>query len=140
MARKPRSTKSTNPPQLKRQQYYLPNDAPWGGFINIKVDDDQKAEFYSWFEANGAHYPALFDDMLGDGLKASFSYDAEHQCYMLALQGALLGASPEERFVSTSRAGTLSEVIALTVWKHAELTRGDYGNYRPKDSSFMKWG
>ena len=140
MARK-KTTPQTPPVSSKRQQqYHLPNDAKWGGFINIKLDDEQKAEFYAWLEANAAHYSATFDDMLGDGLKASISYDAEHECYILSLQGALVGNSPEERFVSTCRAGTLSEVIALTVWKHTDLTGGDYGNYKPKDSSFMKWG
>lgn len=140
MARSKRTTPSAEQKQTKEQQYYLPSDSKWGGFINIKLDDDQRAEFYTWLESNTAHYPAAFDDMLGDGLKATFSYDAEHECYILALQGALMGAAPTERFVSTSRAGTLGEVIALTVWKHSELAKGDYGNYRPKDSSFMKWG
>lgn len=140
VARKPRSNKPAEKAPSRGQQYHLPNEAPWGGFINIKIDDEQKAEFFAWVEANAAHYSALFDDMLGDGLKASFSFDAEHECYILSLQGALLGSDPTKRYVSTSRAGTLPEVIALTVWKHVELAKGDYGNFSPKDSSFMRWG
>lgn len=140
MARKRKTPATPEPTPLREQQYYLPNEAKWGGFINIKLDDEQKADFYSWLEANAAHFSAAFDDMLGDGLKASFSFDAEHECYICSIQGALVGSDPEQRYVSTSRAGSLSEVIALSVWKHVELTQGDYGNYKPKDSSFMKWG
>lgn len=140
MARKAKTTQPPVTPPERRQQYWLDNEAPWGGFINIKIDDEQKAEFYGWLEANAAHYNAAFDDMLGDGLKASFSFDAAHDCYILSLQGALVGSDPGKRYVSTSRAGTLGEVVALTVWKHLELSKGDYGNYQPKDSSFMKWG
>lgn len=140
MARRKQTTLANKNSQEGHQQYFLANDAPWGGFVNIKLDDDQKSEFYSWLEANTVHYPALFDDMLGDGLKASFSFDWENSCYILALQGALVGEDRTQRYVSTSRAGTLSEVTALTVWKHVALTGGDYGNYRPKDSSFMRWG
>lgn len=122
------------------QRYFLPAEAAWGGFVNIRLDDEQKNEFYVWCEANVAHYHALFADMLGEGLKASFTFDAEHGAFILALTGALMGSAPYERFCSTSRAGSLDEVIALTVWKHVELTEGDYGNYRPRDGSFMRWG
>lgn len=140
MARKAAPKTSKPVPSPIEQPYYLPNEAPWGGFVNIRLSDEQREEFSSWYAANAAHFPSTFDDMLGSGLKATFSYDAEHECYILALQGALMGSSPGDRFVSTSRAGTLNEVIALSVWKHDVLCRGDYGNYRPKDSTFMKWG
>ncbi len=140
MARKSKSSPQNKSTNENKQQYHLDSDAPWGGFINMRLDDDQRAEFYSWLEANTAHYPAAFDDMLGAGCKISFAYDYEHQCYICTVMGALVGSAPADRFASTSRAGTLNEVIALTVWKHVELTGGDYGNYRPKDSQFMSWG
>lgn len=122
------------------QPYHLPNDAPWGGFVNIRLSDEQKDSFHLWLEANSAHYPADFDDMLNSGCKISFAYDAQHQAYVVSTMGALMLADPNKRFASTSRAGTLNEAIALTVWKHLELCRGDYGNYKPSDGSFMSWG
>lgn len=111
-----------------------------GGFINIRLDDEQKREFYSWLEANAAHYSAAIDDMLGAGVKLTLAYDAEHQAYIVTVTGALVGSAPNKRFASTSRAGTLPEALALTVWKHTALTEGDYGNYSPKDSTWMTWG
>ena len=140
MARRKSSPKVVLPSTTERQPYYLPNDAPWGGFINIRLDEEQKGEFFEWMAAHVAHYPAYFDDLIGAGLKATFSYDVENDCYILALQGGLVGSMSGSRFVSTSRAGTMSEVIALTVWKHIILTEGDYGNFKPRDLTFMKWG
>lgn len=122
------------------QPYYLPSDAAWGGFINIRLDDNQKAEFLSWHEKNYEVINALFIDMLGSGLKATLSFDAEHDCFICAIQGALVAEAGSDRFVSTSRASTLIEVISLTVWKHTVLARGNYGLYRPKSGSFMTWG
>jgi len=122
------------------QQYNLPSEAPWGGFINIRLDDEQRADFFGWLEANTAHFPAMFDDMLGEGVKVTFAYDGEHEAYICTVTGGLVGSSPTNRYASTSRAGTLNEVIALTVWKHFVLCEGDYGNYSPKNASFMKWG
>lgn len=123
-----------------RQPYLLENDAPWGGFINIRLDEAQKAEFFAWHEENKEHVSSYFEEMLGAGIKASFSYDASNECFILAVTGALMGEISHSRFCSTSRAGTMSQVIGLTVWKHVVLARGDYGNYRPSNGSFMSFG
>lgn len=135
-----KKSKPASPAYNPPDDYRLDNDAPWGGFINIRLDDEQKTAFFIWLEQNSAHYPALFDDMLGQGVKITIAYDLEHSAYILTSTGALVGSDPKKRFASTSRAGSLNEAIALTVWKHFELTQGDYGNYRPKDSAFMSWG
>lgn len=140
MSRKPKSTPASVPVANVRQPYFLPPDAPWGGFINIRLDEAQTAEFLLWEETNREYVPGIFDEMLGAGLKTSFSYDASHECYVLALTGALMGSTPNSRFCSTSRGGTFLQVISLTVWKHVVLAHGDYGNYRPRDSSFLSFG
>lgn len=127
-------------PENVRQPYLLDSDAPWGGFVNIRLTDDQHDEFFSWEEANREFVSGYFDEMLGAGIKASFSYDASNECYILAVTGALMGSTPGSRFCSTSRAATLVQVMALTVWKHVVLSRGDYGNYRPKGGGFMSFG
>lgn len=122
------------------QPYLLPSDAPWGGFINIRLSEEQHEEFFAWDEENADHVSGYFEEMLGAGIKASFSYDAHNQCFILAVTGALMGSTPLSRFCSSSRAGTLPQVISLTVWKHVVLAHGDYGNYRPKNGSFMSFG
>lgn len=139
----PRKAKvSSVPPETKQpnQPYLIPGDAPWGGFINIKLDEEQQAAFWEWSEEHGAHIAGYFDEIIGEGIKASFSYDAEHQCYICAVTGALVDAAPGSRFCSTSRAASMADVVALTVWKHAVLAEGDYGNYQPRTSKFLSFG
>jgi hypothetical protein len=127
------------PDELILQPYLLPNESPWGGFINIRLDDAQKDEFFAWHEGNLQHVPAYFDEMLAAGIKASFSYDALNQCFVLAVTGALVNANPKARYCSTSRASSVFEVTSLTVWKHVVLARGDYGSYKPKGGGFLSF-
>lgn len=139
----PRKSKPSVPqeqPATERQPYLLDSEAPWGGFINIRLEDEQKAQFFAWEEENNEHVSSYFDEMLGAGLKASFSFDATNECYILAVTGALMGSTPQSRFCSSSRAASLRQVMALTVWKHVVLAKGDYGNYRPKGGGFMSFG
>lgn len=128
------------PPDGVRQPYFLESDAPWGGFINIRLSDQQKEEFHAWQEDNHEFSARYFDEMLGSGIKASFSYDAHNECYVLAVTGALVLDIASSRFCSTSRAGSMAEVVDLTVWKHDVLARGNYGNYKPKTGAFLSWG
>lgn len=140
MARKTSSKPPSNSAGDNRQPLSVPDKAEWGGFINIRLSDDQREEFFAWYEQNPVGATAMLEDLLGAGAKVTFSFDAQHECYIVSVTGALLADSPGVRFVSTSRASTMMEVVALTVWKHFLLVRGDYGKYRPRDDSFMRWG
>ena len=124
----------------QRQPLGVPDKAEWGGFINIRLSDDQKEDFFKWYEENPVGAGAMLDDLLALGAKVTLAFDARNECFIVSVTGALLADSPGVRFVSTSRASTMTEVVALTVWKHFLLVRGDYGNYRPRDNNFMSWG
>lgn len=140
MARK-KATNSTNKTTPNEAQpYHLANDADWGGFINIRLDDEQAASFKSWYSNGSVNVEAAIDEMLGLGCKLSAAYDAENQCYICSITGGLVGANRSHRYTSTSRASTLHEAYGLSVWKHYILCEGDYGNYSPKTQLFMKWG
>lgn len=119
--------------------FHLDKDAKWGGFINIRMTDEQKLAFSSWYEDNLNVASQILDELLGAGMKVGFSYDAENQCYICTFTGKLL-VSSDERYCVTTRAGTLVEVIALAVWKHVYLARGDYGGYKAKTGNFANWG
>lgn len=139
MARKAKG--ASNAPKAKVEQgiYWLPNEAAWGGFINIRLDDEQKSSFLAWFEDNSSTVSGYVDDVLAEGMKVSLAYDRENQCYIATFTGALVSGS-NERYVATSRAGTLNECLGLAVWKHFYLADGDYGNFKPKNSTMMSWG
>lgn len=140
MSRKTSPRKSVPPVPGSDQPYNLPNDAKWGGFINIRLDEEQKNSFLEWFADGSPHVEQSVDDMLAMGLKFSLSFDGTNQCVVCSVTGSLVGSDPEGRYTSTSRASSRNEALGLTVWKHYALCAGDYGNYSPKSSTFMSWG
>ena len=139
MARK-KSTNGSTPSQTVEQgAYWLPPDAKWGGFLNVKLDEAQKSAFYRFADENrGFHWLAL-DDALSQGLKFGATYDRENQAYVVTLTGALVVGS-NERYCSTSRAGTLDEAIAVAMYKHDVMAQGDYSDFMPRTGTFKQWG
>jgi hypothetical protein len=139
MARKKRNAVDEPKPEIQQGIYWTDNDAAWGGFINIRLDDEQKSSFHAWFGEYSSTVAGFIEDVLAEGMKVSMSYDRENQCHIATFTGALVRNS-NERYVTTSRAGTLNESLGLAVWKHFFLADGDYGNYKPRTSTLMSWG
>lgn len=129
----------TNSDEVKQGLYWLPQEANWGGFINIRLEDHEKLLFEEWYEANAALTGRMLDDLLGEGVKFGLSYDRENSCYVATLTGALLLKS-NERYALTTRAGTVNDVIALSVWKFVVYAGGDVGNWSPKSGKVLNWG
>jgi len=139
-----RSKAKSNVDQVKEQSssrgvYYTDNQNVWGGFINIRLDDEQKESFFAWLKDAGQTVSQLTDDALGEGVKIGMAVDHLNSCYIVTYTGALV-LSSNERYVATSRAGTLAEALGLAAWKHFVLCDGDYGNYKPGNGSFLSWG
>ena len=139
MARKRKNKQPDEKPQIEQGEYWTPNDATWGGFINVKLDDEQKQDFLVWFGERVEPLDRDLCDLLDEGMKVTFAYDRENQCFTCTFTGALVGNS-NERYVTTSRAGTFTECMALALWKHIKLADGDYGNFRPATGQLNNWG
>ena len=133
--------KSAPPADKKAEKplYWCDQKAPWGGFINVRMDDDLKDRFYAWFEENGAQTIPMMVDMMATGLKFSQSFDLENDAFIVTVTGALVVPYPD-RYCVTSRAGLLHDALGLAVWKHYELIRGDYGAYMPSKNGFANFG
>lgn len=116
-----------------------PGEVAWGGFINIKMDDEARLTFQAWLEGNGAAFWSLLTDVLGDGMKYGASWDAENDCFIATFTGCGVSESAE-RYCLTARAGTFEECTALLVFKHDVLAAGDWGAYRPRTGTMMSWG
>lgn len=119
--------------------FRLGDDAQWGGFVNIRLSDDDKANFSAWYGENAAQSGVILDELLAAGMKVSLSYDMANACYICSFTGRLMSFS-DERFVMTTRAGTLNEVLALACWKHVCLVKGDYDRWLYKPSQAPNWG
>jgi len=126
-------------PELDNLSYTTTDDAEWGGFINIRLSDEQKAAYHLWATQSDGEVPNLFNDLLGWGMRVGFSYDRENECFICTLTGRLCQSS-ESRFVMTTRAGTFNEVLCLAMWKHYILARGDYDSFMPRKGNFPVWG
>lgn len=128
----PRSKKSSPNPDTPEKnvtqgKYWLTNDAPWGGFINVAVNDAEKDQFQGWLIEHASEVTSMLDDLLAEGMKYSVAYDRENECYIVSFTGALVVGS-NLRCSVTSRAGNWREADALAVWKHYILVGGDYGD------------
>lgn len=140
----PRSRKTspdldTPEKNVERGKYWLPQDAGWGGFINVRLNDKQKDDFYAWEAAHAAHIGAYYEDHLGEGIKFSASYDRENECYIVTYTGKLVSLT-HDRYSCTSRAGTLSQALALAVYKHEVMAEGDYIRFGSGGKEFLKFG
>lgn len=119
--------------------YFSPADAPWGGYINIRMSDDFKQHFYDWMADHANDIMPSMIDMQATGLKFTMSFDHENDCFIVSVTGALLQPSLD-RYCVTSRAGTMTDALGLAVWKHCVLAMGNYGDYLPKTGDFKRFG
>lgn len=115
-------------------------DAPWGGYINIRLTEAQVETYRVWAASEGpATWWNLFTELVDSGAKIGLVYDSENECYIASLTGRLL---PEfdSRYCMTARGGTLEETVSLLVWKHFVLAQGNYNDYRPRTGTFLRFG
>lgn len=129
MPRKTSSTPKLDTPEqtVKQGKYWLPNDAPWGGFINVAVSEAEKTAYHEWADENLQHVPSMLDDLVAEGMKYGIAYDRENECYIVTFTGGLVDKA-NLRCCVTSRAGTWAEADSLAVWKHYILCAGNYGD------------
>jgi len=139
VARKKGSSVSPNKPDIPVGRYFLSEDAPWRGFLNLRLDDSHKQAFESWTTAYPNEPQRIFADLLAEGAKIGFSYDGANQCFITTITGALLDGDTG-RYVMTTRAGTWADSLALACWKHDQLAQGDYGDYLPRSGTMQSWG
>lgn len=141
MPRKTTSKSELDTPQKNTEQgkYWLPPEAGWGGFINVRLSDKQREDFHSWEAANAVHIAGYMDDHLGEGMKIAFAYDRENECVIVTYTGKLVAMSGD-RFCATSRASTTQQALALAAYKHEVMAEGDYIRFGSGGKEFLKFG
>lgn len=120
-------------------RYWLPSDATWGGYVNVNLNEAHKMAFDEWFEANDTHVSGMLEDAVAEGMKISFSWDGDSQCFVVALSGDLLPGRGE-RYVMTSRHVTMTDVVALAMWKWYVLCDERIDDYLPRSGNLRRWG
>lgn len=141
MPRKPKTSPDLDTPakNVEQGKYWLPSEAGWGGFINVRMTEQAKEDFFSWESANAVHIAGYVDDHIGEGIKLGLAYDRENECVIVTYTGKLVAISPD-RFCCTSRAGTTQQALALAVYKHEVMAEGDYIRFGANAKGFLSFG
>lgn len=134
MPRAKKSTETKERPFSERQA-----NPEWGGFLNLRISEEEKTAFERWFAGDGCPMWEMYEQAMIDGLKFSHAWDEDNQCYIASFTGTLIPGQ-QTRYATSARAGTYVESIALLCYKHFVLADGDWSNYLPKTGKFMSWG
>ena len=111
----------------------------WGGFVQVSIDDAHRDEFDLWLSEIGDGVTRELDDAVGSGLKFSLAFDGQNQCYIATFTGRpdIIGQRAFTCALS-ARGGTLSEAIAVLIYKHVPLLHYDWWDAvnEPKKSRY----
>lgn len=116
-------------PRAKGKAKVVPTEIQWGGFIDLKLDDEDKAGFATW---NSEFQWTYLDDLLADEMKVSFSYDDQTETYLCSLT-SVKHAGSGMRCVLTARAGTWEIALSLACYKHFVMLETDWGRFTPSN-------
>jgi len=119
--------------------YYLPGDAPWGGFVDLRLDPAQRAEFLAWLQEAALSIWSWVGDELTLGLSLSIKWDAENSTFVASYLGRGL-PDFDDRWCLTARADSPEEALGLLQYKHRVLMDGDWSDYMPRTGRMRGWG
>lgn len=140
MPRNPkRDSESTNQKQTNKKPNSKPDEVVWGGFINIKIDDETKGVFERFSTDPEVNIWRSVEDALATALKLGISWDSENQCFIATYVGAGVVGS-NERYCLTARAGSMAEAVALLVFKDVIMCEQDWGRFKPRTGEVNNWG
>lgn len=112
------------------RRYFCPTDADWGGYINLRVAEEERMDFDGWRVEEAANIAEYWQQALVDGLKFSVTYDAENSAYIATFVGAGCKAD-KARYSLSARGADLFEATELLLYKHMVLLDGDWSGFNP---------
>lgn len=121
------------------RKYYCEPEAAWGGYVDLKLEEDRRDAFADWFRETGDAAMHEIVDALAQGLGLGVKWDAANQCFIASFTGAGVSNS-NERYVLSARSDQFSEALALLIYKHVVCMSGDWGDFRPRTGTLKQWG
>jgi len=129
------STQKTNPPR------FSPQEDEWGGFVSVRVSEEEREKFLLWYAENQADIQDLLTDCLAAGLKLSASWDGANMSMIATFTGR---PSPSAdwpfRCSMSARSGELFEAIALLLYKEFVVTGHDWTPWTINGRRQDTWG
>lgn len=99
----------------------------WGGFIDVRLDADQREAFKAWALENESDLFDLAEGLLVLGHKISLSFSSGNDTFVAALTGLLVEGVMERRTASAF-AGDATTALLLLLFKHYVLVQGVWAN------------
>lgn len=93
-------------------------------FVDVTLSSEQREEFTVW-ERRSGDLVALLQSMADDGYRVGVSWSGAQQAYTVSITCRQEG-SVNEGLCMTSFAKTLSTALWLALYKHVEVTQGDW--------------
>jgi len=113
----------------------------WGGFLNVRLSDEQKAQFEIWCREMGDDVWELFLQALMQGMKLSIIYDPEADTYTASLTNSpRCSCGVSSMYVLSAFAQNWHTAIALVLFKHYQILGGTWEHYRPSRTIQDKLG
>lgn len=138
----PRAKKTPNPQKkkapIRRYARKAHRDCEWGGFVNVRMDEQRKADFRDWWSENEDLVPVWLSETLMDGMKYSVTYDSDHACFIATFTGTAYGDTDFLQAMS-ARASSITEATALLLFKHGVLGHGDWLTFDGEKRT-LNWG
>lgn len=137
----PRAKKSGDESPLKSPQppRAVPADADWGGYVNIRLSDDEKEAARLWIRENQVEVMQHLSDDLWDGFKFSLTADQPNQSFIATYTGSGWSGS-KLRCALSARGATWFEALALLIWKHHVYAEKDWGQFRSNGTKVDPFG
>jgi len=111
-------------------QRKIRKDDQWAGFAQVNIGDSEREQFDLWVSAIGTGWWAALQDELAAGLKLTLVWDGQNDCFIASLTGRPDNAGESEWTACLSaRSDDLFQSLALLVYKHLEVTGGDWTDW-----------
>lgn len=105
-------------------------DDEWAGFAQVNISEYERESFDLWLSENASTVYPLLLDSLAEGLKLTAVWDGVNDCFILSLTGRP-DTNGDQAWTATlsGRGGTFDEALNVLVYKHTEVTGGDWTDW-----------
>lgn len=137
MPRKSRPTTPNQAPPLP--PFATTSDTPWGGYVNLTLDENDKVAYHAWLEMNHDYLDQLLGDVLSEGVQFSIKYAPAQQSFIVTLT-TKPRPDLDMRCCMSSWSNSPSDGIYISLYKWVQVLGKDMSDYRPSTSQFARWG
>jgi len=102
----------------------------WAGFAQVNIGDHERTAWYDWHTRLEDRLLVYLQEELATGLKLSLVWDGANDCFIASFTGRPdFDGETEWTACLSARAAELTLSLSLLLYKHLELTGGDWSEW-----------